>query len=337
MILFFTVPTTGYYRHEITSFRDAAKSALRARGDTLIWSPVTDRSTMACRNRGIEDCLSTPAEYYLSMDSDCKPFRDGQPDVTGLGYMLEALQRDDVDIVFGWSLILREAMNDMVPCVLAPRGEPTARTPNPRPDQWPVDLITPYLAEPLHELKGNAAVGSHCFMAKRRVFEGMRATGRLYFDDVHERDPSSPRYGGRIRGHDVQFCALAQDLGYRVWVDNRVFWGHMKDVDLKWVHDLVLGLSQRIAAHESVALAADPHYPAWMTLRQAEERDRGRTTLRVLDVDADILEGIPFEEYDVLLFESAESDTFKAFMDTLPPERLPIQAESVGDGVVVTL
>jgi hypothetical protein len=335
LILFFTSPTEGYIRHEIMSFKDSAAALMRARGDTLIWSPVTDCSTMACRNRGIEDMLKTPAGLYLSMDSDCKPFRDGAPDMLGLGYMLEALKRDDVDIVFGWSLILREAMGDLVPCVLRPKGSDKSQ-----PERWPVDLVTPYLSEPLTEIKGGA-VGSHCFMAKRRVFEGMRSAGRLYFDDVHERDPESPKYGGRIQGHDVSFCCLAQDLGYRVWVDNRVFWGHMKTVDLKWVHDIVLGLSQRIAAHESVALEADPGTPAWMTLRRAEERARGHAVCMYRDG-----QGFPRNigeshegdaEVIVYLFEKSDGDAFKAFMDSLPPERLPVQAESVGGGVVVTL
>ncbi len=340
MILFFTVPTEGYIRHEITSFKDAAASMMKSHGDTLIWSPVTDsgswsrKPTMACRNRTIEDMLNTIATRYLSMDYDCIPFRDEQPDMVGLGYMLDDLERDDVDVVFGWSLIHRPRENDLVPCVLAPQGQPTVHTPNPRPDQWPLDFVSPYSDEPLTELKGGA-VGSHCFMVKREVFLAMKAAGRLYFDDVHDRDPDSDRYGGRIQGHDVSFCQLAQDLGFRVWLDNRIFWGHMKDVDLRWIHDLVRGFTRRIDAHQSVALKAYPDSPAWVTLRIAEEEARGKSPQWYSKAD-------PWEAYDgvdVLVFEAHDSPAFKAYFDQLviKPGEFPLRAEFVGEGVVVTL
>ena len=39
--------------------------------------------------------------------------------------------------------------------------------------------------------------------------------------------------GGRITGQDVWFCKRSSDLDLRLWVDTRVFWGHIKNFDLR--------------------------------------------------------------------------------------------------------
>lgn len=333
MILYLSVPHDGYYRPEITQFRDATSAWLKSRGDTLIWDPVRDRPTMACRNNQIRRFLETPATVFLTMDWDCNPFRNGIPDIDGLSWMLDSMKKPEIDVVYGWTLIYTG--EHMVPCVMKQtvgRGV------------WPLDFAMPYEKEPLHDLQGGA-VGSHCFMAKRKVFLGMIAPGKLWFDDVHERDPESPKYGGRIQGHDVSFCRQAQDRGFRLWLDNRILWGHMKEVDLRWVHDLVRELTRRIDAHQTVALDFDPDTAAWVTLRRAEEHDKGsavcvyRGQYQPPGRDNSPIPGWrgsrdPEDEPLTLIFELVDAPAWKAWQEN---PILHQRVEYVEDGAVVTL
>jgi len=39
--------------------------------------------------------------------------------------------------------------------------------------------------------------------------------------------------GGRYTGQDVWFCKRCTDLRLRLWVDTRVFWGHIKPSDIR--------------------------------------------------------------------------------------------------------
>ena len=251
MKLFLTVPHEGSYRAEIHEFVDAARAAFMARGWSLLFDPVRDRPTMACRNNQANRFLTTPCDVFLTLDHDCLPTRNGRPDIEGLMHLIEDLQTDEIDVVGGWTLIYMEHHGDLVPCVVGAKGS------NPeRPDEWPIDFVAPYSKDPLTEIRGGG-LGSHCIAVKRRVFESMKKAGRMPFEDVHFRDPEDPRHGGRDIGHDLAFCQLAQDLGFRVWMDNRVFWGHVKDVDLRWIHDVVKGLSDKIAKLEAEAKEAE--------------------------------------------------------------------------------
>lgn len=270
MKLFLTVPHQRYYADEIVQFRDAAQAMFNARGWSLIWDPVKDRPTMACRNNQVNRFLSTPCDVFLTLDYDCLPTtKDGRPDIDGLMHLVEDLATDEIDVVGGWTLMHFEHQQTLVPCIAHPPGTDPSK-----PDEWPVDFVAPYSKDPLTELKGGG-LGAHCLAFNRNVVESMRAAGRLYFEDVHDRDPASPTFGGRILGHDFAFCQLAVDLGFRVWMDNRVFWGHVKDVDLRWIHDLVKGQAERIDAHlavaDALAGARDPGLAGWFLLRIAEE------------------------------------------------------------------
>ena len=240
MHLFVTVPHEGYLRSEIDDFVTAATALLSANGGSLTYRKIEDRPTMACRNRQAAEFLASPCDTFLTLDADCLPTRDGQPDMDGLRRLLDAITRPEVDIVSGWTLMLRETHGDMIPNIAGP-PEPEPG----RPYMRSSDIVTPYLEEPLVEITGGG-VGAHCLMVGRHVLAAMRAAGRLWFEDVHERDPESERFGGRIHGHDFAFCHLAADLGFRVWIENRVCWGHDKNIDLRWVHDLVRNLSWQI-------------------------------------------------------------------------------------------
>jgi len=327
MKLFLTVPYDNEIDPTIVAFKDAAQALFRARGWSMRFEPVRDRPTMACRNAQVNRFLSTPYDTFLTLDHDCIPTMHGKPDMAGLMHLIEDIQRDDIDVVGGWTLIHMEGHDpELVPCVVdAYRAED---------GEHPINFVAPYSGEPLHEFKGGG-IGSHCLMVKRCVFESMRNAGRLYFDDIHDRDPQSKTFGSRILGHDLAFSRLAQDMGFRVWLDNRVFWGHRKPVDLRWVHDLVRDLTRRIDAHASVALAADPHVPAWMTLREAEERHEGRTVwmghtgaLSAEVMHAAVLGVIDGWGMDVVIVEDV---TMLVGMDTAKV----LSVERVGAGAVV--
>lgn len=357
MILYLTVPTSsGMIHQSIYALVEQARAQFKARGWTLIFDPVQDRPTMACRNASVNRCLRTPATVFLTIDSDAVV------DLEGLMELCETIRRDDVDIVAGWSLIHRESHGDIVPCVVKPRGADPEQ-----PDRWPLDLVSPYAEEPV-EITGGA-VGTHAVMVKRRVFEAMKSTGRLYFEDIHYRDPAHRDFGGRDQGHDLMFCKAAADLGFRLWLHPGVFWGHRKDVDLRWVHDLARNMAAKVNAHAAVAQLLretpdDP--PAWMILRVAEEaagiwRDGGAAVaspgvlLRLLRVFLGeramtpqqvngqavglvaLRKGEPWPgcvrgEPCTLVMEETEQETVNAFIEMgSNPEW-----ESVGRGAVVT-
>lgn len=263
MRLMISVPHTGTLRAEIDDFVQAAKAVFRSRGWVLDYRKPHDRPTASCRNRQVHVFRETPYDYLLTMDADCTPTKaDGSPDIDGLLRLLNAIQNPEVDIVAGWTLIQREDAGDMVPCVVWPPDEK---------GEWPVDNGRPYLqANPMQEITGGG-VGTHCMMIKRRVFDGFLAAGRIWFEDIIDRDPSSPDFGCRRVGHDFMFTRTAADLGYRVWLRNDVLWGHRKDVDLRWVHDVVRGLTKRIDAHALIAKALKFLLSPGLVLRAAEE------------------------------------------------------------------
>lgn len=271
MKLLISVPTgSGWVRDEINDLVEAARAHFRARGWIVHYDRVRDRPTMACRNRQCTRLIDSPFTHMLMLDSDALPTdEEERPDVRGLIAMCEAALRDDVDIVAGWSLILDEGRSRLTPCVAHPPGT------NPDdPTGWPPDVVSPYSSEPLVEITGHG-VGAHCLLISREVIEAMRHAGRLPFDDVHDRDPYSPTWGGRLLGHDFAFTTLAADLGFRVWLAPKVFWGHLKEIDLRWFHDTVREMSMKIDSHAAVAQAMDQRLhaeePPWLILRAAEE------------------------------------------------------------------
>lgn len=270
MKLMLAVPYEGFLAGEIDDLAWALRAEFRSRGWTLMYRKVQDRPTMACRNRIAVEFLKTPCDALLSLDRDSLPTtRGGQPDVAGTLQLIEDLESPDVDVVFGLYMILRENEGDLVPGVVHAQGSDPAQ-----PDRWPLNLEAPYAHEGLVEITGGGA-GTHCVLIARHVLEAMQSGGRLPFEDVHERRPEHPRFGARILGHDLAFCKLAADMGYRVWLDNRVHWGHRKHVDLRWVHDLVRNLCKRLDSHALLGSmlggSFDPPVSPWMVLRFAEE------------------------------------------------------------------
>lgn len=245
MRLYLTCPHDGSIAAEVFALVESARSHFRARGWSLIWDPVRDRPTMSCRNNQVNRFRTTPCDRMVTLDSDCIPTRGGHPDVEGLVWLCEALDRPGVGVVGGWSLIHDEGRGMLLPCVVRPKGS------NPKkPDEWPLDMAIPYAQEPIHDVTGGG-IGTHCLAVKREVVDAMVFSGRIPFEDVYDRDPASPSFGCRKLGHDLNFCALAADLGYRVCLHNRVYWGHRKDVDLRWVHDTILDLRCRLEERDA--------------------------------------------------------------------------------------
>lgn len=240
MRLYLTCPHQGYIRPEIFALKDSLQRRFRATGWQLVWDPVEDRPTMGCRNRQVHRFLSTNCDLFLTLDSDCVPERKGKPDVDGSLALLSCFDDPDVGAAGGWSLILDEPRGALLPCVVKAKGSNAAR-----PHEWPLDLASPYSSVPVHDVTGGG-IGTHCLAVRRDVFEAARAQGRIWFEDLYCRDPGSEMFGCRIQGHDLGFCRLVADLGYRVVLHNRVYWGHRKEVDLRMVHDALLDMRQRL-------------------------------------------------------------------------------------------
>jgi hypothetical protein len=55
------------------------------------------------------------------------------------------------------------------------------------------------------------------------------------------------KWGRRWQGQDVWFCVMCLNLGLKLWVDTRVFWGHVKQSDIRAEYLEVLALKQRLA------------------------------------------------------------------------------------------
>ena len=182
MHLFVTVPHEGYLRSEIDDFVAAATALLSANGGSLTYRKIEDRPTMACRNRQAAEFLASPCDTFLTLDADCLPTRDGQPDMDGLRHLLDAIARPEVDIVSGWTLMLRETHGDMIPNIAGP-PEPEPGRPYLRSS----DIVTPYLEEPLVEITGGG-VGAHTFVALARFHREPRTDVGFSGPAVADRD-----------------------------------------------------------------------------------------------------------------------------------------------------
>lgn len=185
-----------------------------------------DKEVCQTRNRQTRFLLqNTDFDYVLFMDRDCVP------DLPGFDYLLEAIQREDVDAVGGWSVMHWE--NDQcVPMILNPSGKR-------RDGSKGAVIATEVLGNTpgLYEIK-DLALATHALMVSREVLQRFWDEGIVWWEDIFCKDPESEKFGARTHGHDILFCSRMQDLGYRLWLDTRVFWGHIKPLDMrKWFLD----------------------------------------------------------------------------------------------------
>jgi hypothetical protein len=195
------------------------------KGWDITRSICRDRPVVSTRNRLVKRFLDdTDADVLLSIDSDQIPFTHADDRLGGLDKLLEAINRDDVDVVNAITL----RITDKGPCPVI------YKIPDMENDQSNGELYAEILSRPrgLHELK-NGVVGGAGIMVPRYVLERFREEGVPWFWDVFDEDPKSDTFGERKIGHDVWFFLKCHEFGFRPWVDTRLFWGHVKPSDLR--------------------------------------------------------------------------------------------------------
>jgi len=199
---------------------------------------IGQKGVCSVRNQQVHHFLSTDCDVLLTVDDDAIP------DGPGLALLLEAIKRDDVDIVGGWSL-MSTGSTEGLPNIFTPHDE--------KAGGCFLDAKLAHRAPGLHEITGGA-LGSHCIMVKRRVLEAFKERRLVYFEDEFRKDdPEDSKFGTRRLGHDVRFFQTAADLGFRTWCDNRVLWGHVKAVDLRDWYRAMGRLYDEIASYIPIA------------------------------------------------------------------------------------
>lgn len=183
---------------------------------------VKEKPVVSSRNAVVHRFLASDADVLLSADSDMIPFLDGEDRRGGLDLLAEAIARDDVDVVSGIAL---KCGRDGPEPVLERFEDATLRR---------TRLLHEILAAPrgLHEVADGFSGGAN-LMFTREVAQAFLDKGTFWFEDVFDRDPASATFGRRIMGQDIWFWVKARELGFRTWVDTRVFWGHSKERDLR--------------------------------------------------------------------------------------------------------
>ena len=242
----FSVPTDtlGMHHLSITQFIGQAEKACAERGIKFTHNLVPAKPNTTTRNIQCNEFL------WGYPDADAVAFCDADaiPDVPSFLLLLDAIEREDVDICYGWSLIYSDG--ELRPNVTGP---PNAEQHGARK----TDTVTPHRVGGLYEITGGAA-GSHCMIVKRRVIATMVEKDIPPFEDIFYRDHDAEpeaiqkewryRFGTRKRGHDFLLAERAAELGFRIWLDNRVYWGHVKPVDLRDWYDQVHAMSVNVRA-----------------------------------------------------------------------------------------
>lgn len=194
--------------------------------------------------------VPTDFDAVLFIDSDNIPAR------LDLHLLCRDIEREDVDVVGGvYCLEDKDG-----PCPIVYRLSPDR-------EGFLFDKETLAKEKGLYELpKGGLPTG--CLLVKRRVLERMWEARRIWFKDRlrdgslelheireileqskdepkkarallktyadrHEKDWTLSGVGMWHVGEDIWFCRMCHDLGIRMWVDTRVFWGHLKQYENK--------------------------------------------------------------------------------------------------------
>jgi hypothetical protein len=230
----------------------------RAVGDSVaVHRHIFQSKPVVCtRNLMVHEFLKSKCDYLLTIDADAVP------DTDGFLLLLEAIRRKDVDAVGGWSCMVTD--EGPKPCVQQyHEGKPAT------------DHPCLGLPAGLHRLP-DGGIGAHCLMVKRKTLEAIRDFGVPWFKDriwdgslepfdlrellekyadsaLREKleahlseNRFTEKWGRRWQGQDVWFCVMCLNLGLKLWVDTRVFWGHVKQSDIRAEYLEVLALKQRL-------------------------------------------------------------------------------------------
>jgi hypothetical protein len=200
---------------------------------------TADKPVCQTRNRQSRHFLKGEADHVLFMDRDCIP------DLHGFDLLVEAIQKPDVDAVAGWS-VMHWQDNKCVPMIINPKGMTE--------DKKHAEIDTNILGlDPgLYDISGRG-VATHCLMVSRHVLQKFWDDGTIWFEDILCSDPKEEdKFGARIYGHDILFCTRMVEKGFKLWLDTRVFWGHVKPIDMRsWFLDNILR-QQEIHSHANV-------------------------------------------------------------------------------------
>lgn len=202
----------------------------------------TSRPSTSTRNMQCGEFLrETDADYLIFCDADA------MPDIDSLDLLIQGIQRPDVDVLFGWSVMMRDdGPIPNVTKVANDKGEAA------------LSLEAVHAESGLVEITGGGC-GSHCMVVTRDVVQRFYDEETLWMEDSFHRKwgHAAPpaEHGTRDRGHDYWFCHRAAALGFRLWVDNRVYWGHAKAIDLRQWYDQVMHL--RHSVHASLDVIAE--------------------------------------------------------------------------------
>lgn len=157
-------------------------------------------------------------DWLWMADSDMHPWVQGlRPAPDGVQHVVAAMERDDVDVLTGFFLRMGEL--GPVPSVASRHGRD--------------DVVRNVFSRPpgLHEVHGLTSGGA-CLAAKRHVFERMLEKRVLWFRDEWE-DEDPENWGALKTSEDTWFFYQAQELGFRIWIDTRLAWGHIKPMDMR--------------------------------------------------------------------------------------------------------
>lgn len=203
-------------------------SALKTRGWQINMEIVKGQPSMSARNRLCRRFLESKADYLFTIDSDQIPYIDSDKRESGLEFLLEDITTDHVDTVS--ILTVRRTVNGPIPVIQKLTGPASS------------ELYAEILQRPygLHELVGGA-MGGAGIIIKRRVIQKFWDTDTLWFEDVYQTkkgvvfdaETGEDLYGTRVVGHDIRFYQRCHEFGFRSFVDTRVLWGHLKELDLR--------------------------------------------------------------------------------------------------------
>ena len=159
----------------------------------------------SARNQCVKEFLEGFYDYLLFIDDDVTP-----PINT-----LERLLQHDKDVVGAICFSMKQ--NDAgfsAPFPVAVRKDKNG--------EW-----KSYIGEGLDWVD---ATGASCLLIKRKVLENIE---RPFFFKYHKNGVTSS-------GEDFNFCEQVEEKGFEVWVDFNTVCGHMKNINIKDINDLMV-------------------------------------------------------------------------------------------------
>lgn len=265
-------------------------------GWTVTFCPVPGAPLDANRNAQVKHFLfdvDHDSEEFKNTDYDAVLLIDADnvPDNLDLHLLLEDIERDDVDVV-GGVYCVENAIHGPQPLVYEMRETGEGHR-----------FASKEVVAGERGLKKLAHGGlpTGCLLIKRHVFEKIYEARRSWFKnklrdgsfenyEIHEllqkhkddpaalvkeleaecdkkyrRDHSLQHFGDWAIGEDIWFCKMVHELGMSVWIDTRVFWGHIKLHDNKHEFSRADKICRRL--FKAGAQAVDPN----LTPRQSDK------------------------------------------------------------------